>query len=72
MTTTRRRYCICGAAWKITSDPATVAVIDDLWKHFHEAPGHGPATRPMAANARRRQTRADRRASLAAAEARYR
>lgn len=55
------RYCLCGAALHVKSNPAGVALdLDRRFDELHNGNGCGPATPGQAAAARRREDRAER------------
>jgi hypothetical protein len=51
------RSCSCGATIDIESSAAAVAFVLRYFLAVHSGPGHEPATRQQAANARRRDER---------------
>jgi hypothetical protein len=58
--TTERRYCRCGDSMFVATDhDATASVIAAAWLQQHQGQGHGEVTAIQAANARRRQARAE-------------
>lgn len=49
-----RRYCICGAAWKVDASAANIESLKMIWKMVHHGPGHRSCDARTASKARRR------------------